>query len=148
VSTYSDAEPVFTKADYEMFATLRYTLRRFLRFSELTALAHGITPQQYQALQAIQGFPGRDWVTMNELAERLQIQSHSAVGLVNRLAKKELVTRQATPSNRRQVQVRLTPAGRALLDRLMTAHLAEWRQLAPRMQEALLRFARMETRGE
>ncbi|HWW03374.1 MAG TPA: helix-turn-helix domain-containing protein [Candidatus Acidoferrum sp.] len=39
-----------------------------------------MTPQQHQALLAIQGFPGRDCVTVGELAERLQLRHHSAVG--------------------------------------------------------------------
>jgi DNA-binding MarR family transcriptional regulator len=52
-------EPV-SKAEYETLAAFRYALRQFLRFSEEAAQAVGLTPQQYQAMLAIKGFPGRD----------------------------------------------------------------------------------------
>ena len=74
-----------TKSQYENLAAFRFALRKFLRFSEDAAGAAGLTPQQHQALLAIKGFPGRDHVTVGELAERLQIKPHSAVGLIDRL---------------------------------------------------------------
>ena len=49
------------------------------------AVKHGVTAQQYQALLAIEGFPGRNWVTVGELAEQLGTTHHSAVGLVDRM---------------------------------------------------------------
>ena len=73
-----------TKSHFELLAALRYQLRRFLQFSQdAGAGAAGLTPQQHQALLAIKGFPGRDEITMGELAERLQVRPHSAVGLVD-----------------------------------------------------------------
>ena len=56
--------PSLNKADYELLAEFRYTLRTFLGFSESAAIEHGVSPQQYQALLAIEGFPGRNWVTI------------------------------------------------------------------------------------
>ncbi|KAB2839197.1 ATP-dependent helicase, partial [bacterium] len=38
-----------------------------------------------QALLAIEGYPGRNWVTIGELAEQMQVAHHSAVGLVDRM---------------------------------------------------------------
>ncbi len=70
-----------TKAEYEALAAFRYNLRQFLSFSESAAASAGLTPRQYQAFLAIKGFPGRDSVTIGELAEQLQIAHHSAVGL-------------------------------------------------------------------
>src|SRR5579859_1886698 len=77
-----------SKADYEALAEFRWSLRHFLGFSEAAARAAGITPQQHQALLAIKGFPGRDKVSVGELAERLQIEHHSAVGLADRLVRR------------------------------------------------------------
>ena len=101
-----------SQAEYETLAAFRYALRQFLHFSDTAAEAVGLTPQQHQALLAIKGFPGRDRVTIGELAERLQIRHHSAVGLVDRLVTQKLVAREAAADDRRQVYVRLTPAGR------------------------------------
>jgi DNA-binding MarR family transcriptional regulator len=129
-----------SKAEYELLAAFRYTLRQFLRFSEDAARAAGIEPQQQQALLAIKGFPERDRVTISELAERLQIKHHSAVGLADRLVAKGLVAREVASSDRRQVHLMLTPNGEALLDQLAAAHKAELRRLGPELNELLRRL--------
>jgi len=127
--------------EYETLAEVRYALRKLLRFSELTALANGATPQQYQALQAIKGFPSRSAVTIGELAERLQLQHHSTVGLVNRLVSQGLVQREHSTTDRRQMHVVLTAKGELLLEQLTVAHLAEWRRIAPSLSQLLLQIA-------
>ena len=70
---------------YQQLAEFRYQIRRFLHFSEEAARRAGITPQQYLTLLAVRGFPGRDRVTVSELAERLKIRHHSTVGLIDRM---------------------------------------------------------------
>ena len=91
------------KSQYETLAAFRYALRRFIHFSEEAAQAAGITAQQYQALLAIKGFPARDNVTVGELAERLQLRHHSAVGLIDRLEAEKLVVRAPSAEDRRHV---------------------------------------------
>lgn len=125
------------KDEYERLAAWRYALRQFLHFSETAAQAVGLTPQQHQALLAIRGFPGRDQVTVGELAERLQVRPHSAVGLVDRLAADGLVQRVAGRQDRRQVYVALTGRGSALLEQLTAAHRAELRRIGPQLRELL-----------
>src|SRR5512143_1731075 len=95
----------FSKADYETLAAFRHALRQVLHFSEEAAERVGLTPQQHQALLAIKGYPGRDYVSIGELAERLRIRHHSAVGLVDRLEAQNLVARQGAEADRRQVYV-------------------------------------------
>ena len=66
-----DVEPApLTKEDFEALAQFRFGIRRYLRFSEETVRRHGLSPQQYQLLLALKGFPGREWATVRELAER------------------------------------------------------------------------------
>ncbi len=126
-----------SKADYEALAAFRYALRQFLRFSEEAAETVGLTPQQHQALLAIRGFPGREQVTIGELAERLQIRHHSAVGLVDRLVAQKLVAREAAGSDRRQVYVGLTPGGLSALEQLSAVHRAELRRIGPQLSQLL-----------
>jgi DNA-binding MarR family transcriptional regulator len=71
--------------DYEALAQFRYALRKFFRFSELEASKVGLSMRKYQALLNVRGFPGKEEITIAELAEWLQIRHHSAVGLVDRL---------------------------------------------------------------
>jgi DNA-binding MarR family transcriptional regulator len=120
-----------TKAEYEQMAAFRFALRQFLRFSEEAAHAAGVTPQQHQALLAIKGYPSRDQVTVGELAERLQIQHHSAVGLVDRLVSERYLQREQSQEDRRQVLLQLTPRGEDLLGRLAAVHREELRRIGP-----------------
>jgi DNA-binding MarR family transcriptional regulator len=120
-----------SKSQYEMLAAFRYALRQFLHFSEEAAHAAGITPQQHQALLVVKGFPGRDCVTVGELAERLQLRHHSAVGLVDRLVAERLMARSPSARDRRQVYVQLTLRGENVLGRLSSAHNEQLKRIAP-----------------
>src|SRR4051812_11627144 len=112
-----DIEKPITQPEYETLAEFRYLLRRFLQFSEDAARKLGLPPQQYQALLAIKGYPERDYITVGELAERLHIRHHSAVGLVDRMVEQGLVVREHG-QDRRQVYVRLTAQGTEFLQQL------------------------------
>ena len=129
-----------TKQEYETLAALRYALRRFVHFSEDAAQHAGLTPQQHQALLAIKGFPGRDQVTVGELAERLQVRHHSAVGLADRLVAERLVTRAVDEADRRRVYLKLTSRGEAVLEQLSAAHKEQLRRLRPELKELLERL--------
>lgn len=136
----SKAKPEITKADYKRLAEFRYLLRRFLTFSENAAVEAGLTAQQHQALLAIKGFSGRDHVATGELAERLGIRHHSAVGLVDRLSAKGLIRRQTGTDDRRQVLIELTPKAEGLLAKLSVAHRDELERLAPLLRNLLADF--------
>ena len=133
------ASKPLSKSQYEDLAAFRFELRKFLRFSENAAGTAGITPQQYQALLAIKGFPGRDQVTVGELAERLQIRHHSAVGLIDRLVLESLVTRDASSEDRRLVHIRLTSRGERMLEKLAATHREELSLIGPELRTLLQR---------
>jgi DNA-binding MarR family transcriptional regulator len=122
-------EPL-TKTDFEALARFRFGIRRYLRASEEIVREHGLTPQQYQLLLALRGFPGRDWATVRELADLIQLRHHSVVELVNRVQKQGLVRRQAHPSDARAVCVSLTEEGEHTLGRLCAMHHDELRRMA------------------
>ena len=123
----------FTKTEYETLAEFRYALRHYLRFSQNAVETAGITLQQHQALLSIIGYPGREQVTIGELAERLQIRHHSAVGLVNRLEEQGLVERRQDDVDRRQVFIGLTNKGMKVLESLASMHREELRHLGPQL---------------
>ena len=127
-TTADIAEPL-TKQDFEALARFRFGIRRYLRFSEETVRQHGVTPQQYQLLLAIKGFPGRDWAVVRELADRLQLRHHSVVELVNRAQAQDLVQRTTDPDDARAVRVVLTDQGEQLLGRLSALHRDELRRM-------------------
>lgn len=117
------------KEDFEKLSHFRYRLRCFLRLSEDLCQKHGLTPLQYQLLLHIEGFPGRDWATIGELAERLQAKHHGVVALIDRCEAACLVQRQSSQTDRRQVTVHLLPKGSQLLEKLAALHQPELRLL-------------------
>ncbi len=125
------------KAQYETLAAFRHALRKFMHFSETAAQAAGVTPQQHQALLAIKGFPGRDRITVGELAERLQLRHHSTVGLIDRLVMDKLVARVPSPADRRQVFIRLTSGGEKTLEKLSTLHRKQLQHIGPELSRLL-----------
>lgn len=129
----SELEPL-SKADFEALARFRFGIRRYLRFSEETVRGFSLTPQQYQLLLAIKGFPGRDWATIRELAELLQLRHHTVGELVNRVQGRGLVRRGAHPSDGRAVSVALTEQGEALIARLAALHRQELQRVGDRIQ--------------
>jgi DNA-binding MarR family transcriptional regulator len=117
------------KTDFEQLSEFRYQMRRFERFSERAAQAEGITPLQYLLLLHVKGYPGRDWATIGELAERLKAQHHGVVALVSRCEALDLVKRKVSETDRRQVEVHLQKAGETVLVRLAALHRAELKSL-------------------
>ncbi len=113
------------KKDFEALAEFRYRLRRFLRFSEEVVRAEGITPLQYLLLLHIKGFPGRDWATVGELAEKLQSHHHGTVALVSRCEALGLVKRRPSENDRRRVEIHLTSKGERMIEKLAHIHRAE-----------------------
>jgi len=127
------------KADYETLAEFRYLLRQFGAFSEDAARQAELTVQQHQALLAIKGFPGREELTVGELAERLNLKHHSVVGLVDRLMRGDLIQRRHDEMDRRRVLIALTSKAETLLLGLTLAHRDELRRLAPLLRALLQR---------
>jgi DNA-binding MarR family transcriptional regulator len=117
------------KATAEALAAFRFLLRRFIRFSEERALKVGVTPQQYQLILAVEGQPGRDWATISDLAEALQIQHHAVVGLAQRCEDNGLVMKTRDSEDRRQVCVSLTEKGRSVFAAIARENLRELKDL-------------------
>ena len=113
------------KKDFEALSEFRYQLRRFLRFSEDVVRGEGITPLQYLLLLHLKGFPGRDWATVGELAEKLQSHHHGTVALVSRCEKLGLVKRRPSATDRRRVEIHLTANGERAIEKLARIHRAE-----------------------
>src|SRR6266403_3726127 len=131
-----------TLSDYTSLAELRYQIRCFLSFSEQAARAAGLEPRQHQLMLSLKGLPNNARPTIGELAERLQIQHHSTVELVNRLSAAGYVRRKRDGEDRREVLLALTPKGEKVLQELSLHHRSELRSAGPALVEALRRAMR------
>ena len=123
--------------DFRALAELRHQIRRFLKFSEAEARAAGIEPQQHQLLLAVKGLPGGLRPTIRTIADRLQVQHHTAVGLLDRLVAAKLARRRTSDVDRREILVEITPRGETLLQKLSLLHSAELRTVGPALAAAL-----------
>ena len=121
--------------DYRRLLQFRTGLRRFLHWSEEQAEKVGLTPAQHQLLLAVRGHDGDQGPTIGDVAGYLMLRHHSAVGLVDRAVRAELVERREDPGDRRVVRLRLTAGGDRILQQLSALHLEEIRRLAPSIQE-------------
>jgi DNA-binding MarR family transcriptional regulator len=121
-----------SKREYETLAAFRYTLRRFLAFSDAAAARVGLTQQQYQALLAVRAHAG---------AVPLSI---SAVGMVDRLEELGMLKRERSDGDRRKVGLRLTARGAQVFERLAVVHRAELRRVGPGLSRFVSYFARPE----
>ena len=127
-------------SDYQALAEFRHQIRKFLRFSERAVRAAGVEVGQYQLMLAIKGMPEGVRPRIRELANRMQIQHHSAVELVNRLEAGGYVRRVRGQSDRREVLLALTPRGERVLGELAMHHHEELRSAAPDLVAALRRL--------
>ena len=126
-----------TTAEYQALAQFRFLIRRYLNNGEKAARSVGLEPQQYMGLLALRGLPPGQEPTIRSLAERLQIQHHSAVELVDRMERRGLFRRERSSRDRRQVHVFVTARGEKLLSRLVRHRIAELRVSAPELARAL-----------
>src|SRR5262245_61267416 len=111
--------------DFKAMAELRYQIRRFLRFSENAARQAGIEPQQHQLLLAVRGLPDVLKPTIGVLAERMQLQHHSTVELIDRLVDRGFLFRLRSTDDKRQVLDKITQDREGYLKQISLNNLLE-----------------------
>ena len=103
--------------------------------SEAICQQGGVTTTQYQAMLALGCAP--ETLSMKQLAQQLILQHHSAVQLVDRLAKAGLVERIASARDGRIALVVLTAKGESKLGKLAELHMAELLKQEPQLATSL-----------
>jgi MarR family transcriptional regulator, lower aerobic nicotinate degradation pathway regulator len=110
-----------------------YLIRRLQQIAVAIFLeetqGHGVTPVQYAALYAALRQPGLD---QRSLAATIGFDTSTIGGVIDRLERRGLIERQASPTDRRVRLLHVTPTGAELLQALIPAMLqAQQRMLAP-----------------
>jgi DNA-binding MarR family transcriptional regulator len=122
--------------DYHALHAFRFSIRRFLHFSELAARAEGIEPRQHQLLLAVRA-AGPGGLRIGDIAERLCLRPHSAAGLADRAERQGLARRSASGGDRREVYLELTPEGERALEELSLHHMRELQTAGPALARTL-----------
>ncbi|NDU71963.1 MarR family transcriptional regulator [Actinomadura sp. DSM 109109] len=120
-------------------------LRVLGRLSRLTRIAErelkalfaefGLERGEFDVLATLRRAGSGGGITAGALARSSMMTSGAVTNRLDRLVAKGHVTRDLDPANRRTVLVALTPAGRDLIDRAVTAHLANERRLLAALGE-------------
>ena len=126
--------------EYLALGEFRYQVRRFLRHMEEATRALDANPQQYQLVLAVKGLPKAETPTIGRLAERMQLNHNSMVELVDRCEENNLLRRNRSGDDRRQVTLSITPEGEGLLRKLGAAARQELRDMGPTLVDAILRL--------
>ncbi len=106
------------------------------RMGQLRALVHkglDLTYNQYKTLLTIAA-SGR--CSLGDLGRELEVAMSSASQMVDRLVAQGLVERRQDADNRRQVVIRLTPRGEALIGELRRGILVRYRKFFKRLDAA------------
>jgi DNA-binding MarR family transcriptional regulator len=107
-------------------AEFRAALRGFLRGTERSARAAGLTPQRYLLLLMIRGAEDRSGrSTVTELAQRLQLAQSTVTELVRRAEEVGLVQRERSEADGRVALLSLTEEGDRRLDRAFASNESE-----------------------
>ena len=109
-----DVSPVavfgrISRIDRYLAAALREVYRR-----------HRIDPGEYDVLAALRRSGPRYRLTPTELSRSVLVTSATMTERLDRLQRRDLITRRPAARDRRSIQVELTAAGRALIDQAIT----------------------------
>lgn len=134
-------------SDYRSLAAFRHEIRKFLAFSEQAAREAGIEPQQHQLLLTLRGLPEGTRPTIRAVAERLCVQHHTTVALVDKLEARGLLERRRSAVDRREVLLHLTAEGQEVLRGLSALHRQQLRTVGPELLSALQAISAGQARG-
>lgn len=99
------------------FVNVLYTANQFYGMHLQKLKVFGISPEQYNVLRILRGSHPKT-LSLMEISSRMLDKNSNATRLVEKLRLKNLVTRNTCKVDRRQVDIGITQAGLALLERI------------------------------
>lgn len=96
---------------------LMYTSRLMEERLAHTLKPYDLTVPQFNVMRILRGQAGKP-ASLSTIQERMVDKNSNTTRLVDKLIKKEWVIRQVCPSNRRMVEIEITPKGLEILEEL------------------------------
>jgi DNA-binding MarR family transcriptional regulator len=96
----------------------------------LAGVEDRVTLTQFRTLVILDSHRG---INLNSLAELLDVNSSTAMRMIDRLLVADLATRRDNPANRREVLLDLTPAGRRIVRQVTSRRRAEIARIVKQM---------------
>ncbi len=137
VQRYPDLDPLAC----EVYLTLRHVGDTLKSAQEQRLTAEGISLGRFVVLAVLDRMPEQP-LPASELAEAAGVTKQTVTSLLDGLERDGLVTRHPCVADRRSVRVRLEPAGRAVLERVLPGMYRRQAEImgdlsAPEQQELL-----------
>lgn len=129
--------PVKTDLGYDLVSAVMATADAFLRESHRLFRPFGLTGAQYNAINVIAASPGG--LSQRELSDKLVVDRSNVTGLIDRMERAGWVRRTDHPEDRRAYRIVVTPAGRALWEKVTPHYLAAVQQVTRDLSERRLR---------
>jgi DNA-binding MarR family transcriptional regulator len=107
----------FDSLEQKVFLEMWRTYERLRLLEENVFSGHDLTPQQYNVLRLL-WHARPEAVKTLELASRLVSRAPDITRILDGLERRGLVRRDRPAANRRVVELRITPAGEALIEEL------------------------------
>ena len=126
----------FASPQEQLALTVLHTASTMLNHHRALLKPHGITPEQFNILRILRGQQGHP-LALHDISGRMIDRNSNTSRLVDKLLAKGLVRRETCPSDRRRVDIALTPEGdelttqlKALMDENMRSLQSVWTEEA------------------
>lgn len=129
------SKPVIGAPFFFVLRELAQCYQAFERYSAAHIQTLALTPSQFDVIATLGNTEG---MTFRELGDRTLITKGTMTGVVDRLEKKGLVSRQSCPEDGRSTLVRLTRQGEAMFDQVFPAHISHLREAFGQVSETEL----------
>jgi DNA-binding MarR family transcriptional regulator len=152
VAAWSRERPDLDLAPLEVLSRVTRLARHLDRARRSAFTQHGLEAWEFDVLSALRRAGDPYQLSPGQLLTQTLVTSGTMTNRIDRLAARDLVRRLPDPTDRRGVQVRMTPAGRQAVDaamaglldheRTMLASLPEenWQTLAALLRELVAPF--------
>jgi len=101
----------------KLFVALLRLSDRLAQDAELLIKSHGLTATQYNVLRILRG-SGPEGLPCKRIGDRMISRDPDMTRLLDRMEKRELITRERQTEDRRVIKTRITPAGLEILKKL------------------------------
>ncbi|SDX57744.1 MarR family winged helix-turn-helix transcriptional regulator [Paenibacillus sp. CF384] len=126
----------------QIFHSYREVNQAFFHVMKKVAQQHQITPIQLIVIRILREHPE---IKLTELAEKLNLGSSTASGIIDRMVRDELVYRERTEADRRAMTLTLTDKGRTLWEESNETRTLMFQPLLQLSEEDQHQFLRIQT---
>jgi len=117
VKPAKSAKPFTPSLEAKLFVALLRLSDRLAQDADLLIKSYGLTGTQYNVLRILRG-AGPDGLPCKGIGNRMISRDPDMTRLLDRMEKRQLITRQRQSEDRRVIKTRITPAGLEILKKL------------------------------